>query len=100
MGSDEVRLKLVQPCPACQQGYTLTLLTCPGCARLHVACDEAGCVYADPCAPEGMCAWPCDVSYTTHSRCPHCSWEGEFRLSTREEAHGAGLDDEAIYEAV
>jgi len=35
------------PCPACQQGSTLLLVACPGCAHLAAQCAEEGATFAD-----------------------------------------------------
>jgi rRNA maturation protein Nop10 len=87
-------LSLKQPCPYCNQGYTLELLVCPRCGALVAACVEAGCLFADPVALSEMAAWPCDVWYFTHTKCPRCGVEADFRHATPEEAESHGLTRE------
>jgi hypothetical protein len=88
--------KLKISCPACMQGPTLTFLTCPSCQAVIVACDEAGCVYANPVTLGEM--WPgcCDVSYSTMTKCPHCLKEHEFAFSTHAEIMRLGISRSAI----
>ena len=76
------RHKLKRECPACRQGPTLVFLTCPSCGLVVLACDEAGCVYADPLKLDDMWSASCDVWMSTTTECPRCRRIQEFSYST------------------
>jgi hypothetical protein len=89
------RLRLVRPCPFCQQGVSLHLLTCPECRRVIAACDEAGCVY-DPKDLSAIGDSPCDVWYSTWTKCPYCRSVAEFTHATVDEVEALGLSKEHL----
>ena len=61
---------LKRPCPVCDQGSSLVLVSCPGCEALAVRCDEEGSEFMDPRSL---------VPATSSSRCARC---GEIPVST------------------
>jgi hypothetical protein len=84
------RFMLARPCPCCMQGVSLHLLACPLCRRVIAACDEAGCVF-DPKNLVEIGDSPCDVWYSTTTRCPYCRRDGEFNDPTPQEVAASGL---------
>src|SRR5262245_8050322 len=56
-------------CRFCQQGSALSLYRCPGCSRVSIICEEAGCVFADPVdIANGI---PSQY-FARDAKCPHC----------------------------
>jgi hypothetical protein len=90
-----VRFKLVRPCPFCEQGVSLHLLTCPECRRVIAACDEAGCV-CDPKDLSEIGDSPCDVGYSRWTRWPYCRSLAEFTDATADEVEALGLSKEHL----
>ena len=82
---------LNQYCPVCEQGNSLIFLTCPICKKIILACDEEGTVFPEPNDLKLKGSWPCDVWYSTFTKCPHCAVETDFKFSTGEEIQLAGF---------
>lgn len=47
-------------------------MKCPNCNHVFAACNEAGCVIPDIRDLSKMADWPCDISYTSVTKCPSC----------------------------
>src|SRR5918999_3618605 len=58
-----------EPCPFCEQGSALSLYACPGCTRLSIIFEEAGCVLPDPFdIAKGLPS----AYFEAGAKCPHC----------------------------
>jgi hypothetical protein len=93
MKSGKPRFVLNRFCPACEQG-SLLFLTCPGCGKVIVACDEEGTLFPDPKNLDQQAPYPCDPWISTVTRCPQCQNIQKFRFSSGEEIQQCGITRE------
>src|SRR6476620_8121049 len=78
---------------SCGGQGVLTLITCPGCGHVALACDEVGTVFPDPhdLTKPSCGSWL--LADGSRAVCPKCGKVplAEFEYSTGEELQSAGL---------
>jgi hypothetical protein len=79
---------LVVPCPVCEQGSSLLLVVCPGCAHIAVVCAEERSAFVSPAKVSASGA-----SDPERTLCPSCSKHvlAKFRSASSQEIQSAGL---------
>jgi len=96
MEVDKPVWKLKFICPVCEQGSSLTLLTCPSCGHVLAACDEDGTVFPDPrrldIRDDACDPWPSE-----QMQCPKCGGSVHFTSSTADEIQAFGLSKDDYY---
>ena len=88
------KLKIV--CPVCEQGDTLTFLTCPNCKKIILACEEEGTLFPDPKNLNKHVAWLFEIWNTIKTRCPHCNTIDDFSFSKGADIQAIGFESEEI----
>ena len=75
-------------CPICEQGSCLLLVACPGCDRLAVRCDEAGCIFPDAHSVASQ-----ESRAPESATCPGCGMHlvSTFPAATDAQIRGAGF---------
>jgi endogenous inhibitor of DNA gyrase (YacG/DUF329 family) len=78
---------LKRPCPICEQGSSLLLVSCPSCGHLAVTCEEEGTFFMTPEEDTVV------VSARMSMACPTCSKKttSEFVPATDKVIRAAGL---------
>jgi len=81
---------LKRPCPICEQGSSLLLVSCPNCSHLAVACQEEGTFFLTPAKDTVV------VSARLSMACPTCGKKetSEFVPATDDVIRAAGLSIE------